>query len=58
MFKRYEDFDDSIYRLENFAILKYCHENYNSDIGVFLEKVFTVQEETNILYDPMEEGID
>ena len=34
MFKEFEDFDDSVYRPENFAILRYCYENYeyNSDI--------------------------
>ena len=51
MFEKYEDFDDSVYRLENFAILKYCYENYkyNSNIDVFIEEVSAVQEETNIL---------
>jgi hypothetical protein len=31
---------------------------YNSDIDAFIEKVSAVQEETNILQEPMEEGID
>ena len=44
MFKEFEDFDDSVYRPENLAILKYCYENYeyNSDIYAFIEKVFAV----------------
>ena len=51
LFKKYEAFDDDVYRLENFAILKYCYDNYkyNSDIDEFIEKVSAVQEETNIL---------
>ena len=51
LFEKYEDYDDSAYRPENFAILKYCYDNYkyNSDVDVFIEKVSTVQEETNIL---------
>ena len=55
LFKEFEDFDDSVHRTENLAILKYCYENYefNSDIDDFIEKVFTVQEETNILEESM-----
>ena len=55
-----EDFDYSVYRPENFAILEYCYENYkyNSDIDVFIEEVSAVQEETNILQESMEEEID
>ena len=51
LFEKYEDFDDSVYRPENFATLKYCYENYgyNSEIDAFIEKVSAVQEETNIL---------
>ena len=51
MFEKYEDFDDVVYRPENFAILKYCYENYKyiADIDVFIEIVSAVQEETNIL---------
>ena len=43
-----------------FCILKYCYENYkyNADIDVFIEKVSAVQEETIILQESMEEGID
>ena len=60
LFKEFEDFDDSVYRPENLAILKYCYENYefNSDIDAFIEKVSTIQEETNILQESMEEEID
>ena len=60
MFKAFDDFDDSVYRPENFAILKYCYDNYkyNYDIDVFIEKVSTVQEEINILQESMEEEID
>ena len=50
LFLKFEDFDDSVYRHENLAILKYCYDNYkyNYYIDVFIEKVFVVQEETNI----------
>ena len=60
MCKEFEDFDDAVYRSENFAILKYCYENYeyNADIDAFIEKVSAVQEETNILQESMEEEID
>ena len=51
LFEKYEAFDDDVYRPENFAILKYCYDNYkyNFDIDVFIEKVSVVREETNIL---------
>ena len=41
LFEKYEAFDDDVYRPENFAILKYCYDNYkyNSDIDAFIEKV-------------------
>ena len=60
LFEKFEDFDDSVYRPENFAILKYCYDNYkyNSDIDIFIEKITAVQEETNILHESMEEEID
>ena len=60
MFKEFEDFDDSLYRPENFAILRYCYENYeyNSGIDAFIEKVSAVQEEINILQESMEEEVD
>ena len=51
LFEKFEDFDDSVYRPENLAILKYCYDNYkfNYDIDVFIQKVSAVQEVTNIL---------
>ena len=60
MFKEFENIYDAVYRPENFAILKYCYENYefNSDIDAFIEKVSAVQEETNILQESMEEEVD
>ena len=60
LFEKYEALDDDVYRPENFAILKYCHENYeyNYNINAFIEKVSAVQEETNILQEAMEEEID
>ena len=44
LFEKYEDFDDSVYRPEIFAILKYCYDNYkyNSDIDAFIERVSAV----------------
>ena len=40
-----ENLDDAVYRHENFAILKYCYENYeyNADIDAFIEKVSIVK---------------
>ena len=60
MFEKYEALDDDVYRPENFAILKYCYDNYeyNYNIDAFIEKVSAVQEETNILQEAMEEEID
>ena len=60
MLKEFDDFDDSVYRPENFATLRYCYENYeyNADIDAFIEEVSAVQEETNILHESMEEEID
>ena len=51
LFEKYEDYDDAIYRSENFSILKYFYEKYiyNADIDSFIVKVSAVQEETNIL---------
>ena len=34
LFEKFEDFDDSVYRPENFAILKYCYDNYASNAYV------------------------
>ena len=58
--KHVKNLDDAIYRPKNFAILKYCYDNYeyNSYIDAFIEKVFAVQEETNILQEAMEEETD
>ena len=60
LFEKYEDCDDALYRSENYAILKYCYENYeyNAYIDEFIEEVSAVQEETNILQESMEEEID
>ena len=51
LFKECENFDDSVYRPENLAILKYCYENYeyNYEINALIEKVSDVQEEMSIL---------
>ena len=51
LFKECETFDDSIYRPENLAILKYWYENYkyNYDIDEFIKKVSAIREETDIL---------
>ena len=56
----FKDFDDSVYRPENFAILKYCYDNYkyNYYINAFMKKVSAIQEETNILQEAREEEID
>ena len=39
LFEKFEDFDESVYRPENLAILKYFYDNYkhNFDIDVFIE---------------------
>ena len=60
MFKECENLDNAVYRPENFAILKYCYENYeyNYYINAFIKKVSAVQEQTNILQEAMEEEID
>ena len=60
MFKAFDDFDDSVCRPENLAILRYCYENYeyNYYINAFMKEVSAVQEETNILQEAMEEEID
>ena len=59
LIEKHEYCDDALYRSENYAILKYCYENYeyNSHIDEFIEKVSAVQEETNILQESMEEEI-
>ena len=60
MFKEFESLYDVGDRSENFAILKYCYKNYeyNSHVDAFIEKISAVQEETNIVNESMEEGID
>ena len=35
LFEKYEDFDDDVCRPENFAILKYCYENYDT-MSIFM----------------------
>ena len=56
LLKECKNFDDSDYKPENLAILKYCYESYefNSDVDNFIERVSVVQEETNILQESME----
>jgi len=60
IFKAFDDFDDSVCRPGNLAILRYCYENYeyNYYINAFMKKVSVLQEETNILQEAMEEEID
>ena len=55
-----EKYDATLYKSENFAILKYCYDNYASNAYVkpYIEDSSAVQEETNILQESMEEGID
>ena len=47
------------HKSENFAILKYCYDNYASNTYVkqYIEEYSNVQEETNILQESMEEEI-
>ena len=60
LFEKCENFDDAVYEPKNYAILKYCYENYeyNTDTDEFIEKVSAVQEDTNILQESMEEEVD
>ena len=53
-------YDATLYKSENFAILKYCYDNYASNAYVkpYIEDSSAVQEETNILQESMEEVID
>ena len=55
-----EKYDATLYKSENFAILKYCYDNYASNAYVkpYIEDSSVVQEETNILQESMEEEID
>ena len=52
-----ENIDDASYKSENFAILKYCFENYNDNgyITEYIERVSPAKKETNVLQEPMEE---
>jgi hypothetical protein len=44
LFEKCENYDDVVYRPENYAILKYCYENYeyNADINEFIERISVV----------------
>jgi len=55
-----EKYDATLYESENFAILKYCYENYasNAHVKEYTEYLSAVQEETDILQESMEEEID
>ena len=55
-----EKYGATLYKSENFAILKYCYDNYASNAYVepCIEDYSAVQEETNILQESMEEEID
>ena len=55
-----EKYDATLYKSENFDILKYCYENYASNAyeKAYIEDTSVVQEETNILQESMEEEID
>ena len=46
--------------LNFFAILEYCYDNYasNANVKPYIEDSSAVQEETNILQEPMKEEID
>ena len=52
--------DATLYKSENFAIFKYCYDNYASNAYVkpYIEDSSAVQEETDILQESMEEEID
>src|SRR5215216_3801238 len=53
-------YDATLYKSENFAILKYCYDNYASNAYVkpYIKDSSAVQEETNILQESMEEEND
>ena len=55
-----EKYDATLYKSENFAILKYCYEIYSSNgyIKPYIGDFSAIQEETNILQESMEEEID
>ena len=52
-----EKYDATLYKSENFTILKYCYENYASNAYVkeYIEDSSINEEETNILQETMEE---
>ena len=49
-------YDATLYKYENFAILKYCYDNYasNAYVKLYIEDSSAVQEETNILQESRE----
>ena len=53
-------YDATLYKSENFGILKYCYDNYDSNAYVkpYIEDSSAVQEDSNILQESMEEVID
>jgi hypothetical protein len=55
-----EKCDATLYKSENFDILKYCYENYecNAFIDEFMKKMSAALEETNLLQESLEEEID
>ena len=55
-----EKYDATLYKSEIFVVLEYFYDNYASNAYVkpYIEDFFAVQEETNILQESMEEGID
>ena len=54
-----EKYDATLYKSENFAILKYCYDNYTSNAYVdpYIEDYSAVQEETTILQESMKKEI-
>ena len=51
-----EKYDATLYKSENFAILKYFYDNYSSNayVKLYIEDSSAVQEETNILQESRE----
>ena len=54
-----EKYDATLYKSENFDILKYCYDNYASNAYVepYMEDYSAFQEENNILQESVEEEI-
>ena len=55
-----ENVDDAPYKIESFAIIKYCMDNYkdyNAYITEFLKGLSPPEEETNAMQEPIEEEI-